>query len=123
MEGCNFGKTINMKKFILLIPCILFYGFINAQTISVEDPIAIKWPEKDSLVTIDFYIPYNDTSVKYKIKITDSFRGSAIAGKDYEFSALHLSDISEKGSFTLNIKSNFKKDRRTIILKNISSQR
>ncbi len=102
-----------MKKAILILVSLVFYTSTFSQTISFEDPISIKWPANDSVVNVDFYIT-NQDSTKYKIKVKDLHKGSAVAGKDYQFNSVYLTDIIEHATFPITIKANSKKINRTL---------
>ncbi len=105
-----------MKKILFLIISTIFWGYTYSQSISFEDLIAVKWPLHDSAININFSISNND-SVKYKVKISNLFTGSAIAGKDYQFSSVHFTDVIDTATFSIVIKANTKQIKRTINLK------
>lgn len=109
-----FQQKNNMKKILFLSMAVFLSWYTHAQSIAFADVVAAKWPMNDSLLNLDFYITNNPSGVKYKIKVTDLFTGSATAGKDYEFTTIDLSDITGKGTFTISVKPNAENRNRTI---------
>jgi hypothetical protein len=105
-----------MKKILITTLVMAAYGCSYSQAISFEDPIIVKRPKKDSIVNITFYIPNEDSS-KYKVKVTDLHKGSAQAGRDYQFNFVYLINVIGKGTFTLVIKPDSTGTKKTINLK------
>lgn len=103
-----------MKNILIAFIASAGFNYASSQSITFDNPIALKWPTRDSTANLSFYITNNPSQKNYTIKVSDLFSGTALQDKDYELSSTKIKDLSGKGKFSIVVKPALKKIRRTI---------